>query len=785
MYSSLKRIGGYLFLSIFLSFAQVTVALEAPNTDESQSSSSSEAEPANAAKQPFDVRIIVDISGSMKQTDPNNLRIPALNLLGELMPEGAQAGIWTFGRYVNNILPVSNVDDAWRQKAKASASKVTSLGLRTNLAGALNDAAWGLKADSGFDQSIILLTDGKVDMAGDADPQRDATNKAEREKLMSDVLGKYREEGVHIHTLALSDAADKDLLQQIALETDGLYSQALTADELMKAFLRAFDRAVPAEQVPMEDNTFSIDESVNEFTALVFRAPGSNKPSKLLTPSGDSYSEAVHPKNVRWYKDLAFDLITVKEPEPGTWIAEADLDPSNRVTILSDLALQVNGLPPTIFPGDKLDIEAMLVNEGDVVVKKELLRLTDVVMKVVTATGREGSKVLSDPENPPEDGIYREALHRLKDLGEYQVDVVAEGRTFQRKRSFSMTMIQPVEVAHGPNSELGQYDIKVIPLSTNLNIERSRVIAKIKSPDDNTIIQSMEFDESAEAWVLAVRDDKGPGTYQVDLNVRGVTGSGKNFKVKPESILMELPVAELNPAADEAGESVELGDGQINEDMPAEEVSLAPDLANKMANQEQAEEVADSDPAEKVEEPKEPAAKPNEAKPEEVKEESGEETNKSEAEAKSEEMADDAEEGLAWWVYALLAVANLAIIGGAVWWFVFRKKTTELAPAETSMESDISSELSELDDFEDELAGDFDSLDEGDEEEIPLAADGGASSSMPSGADDESDSDGFGSLDEDFSIDPDGDAEEGGEADSEDSWGEFDSLDDEEEKKDE
>jgi hypothetical protein len=28
---------------------------------------------------PFDVRIVIDISGSMKQTDPNNLRIPALN----------------------------------------------------------------------------------------------------------------------------------------------------------------------------------------------------------------------------------------------------------------------------------------------------------------------------------------------------------------------------------------------------------------------------------------------------------------------------------------------------------------------------------------------------------------------------------------------------------------------------------------------------------------------------------------------------------------------------------
>ena len=82
--------------------------------------------------QPYDVRIIVDISGSMKNTDPSNLRIPALNLLLELMPEGAQAGIWTFGRYVNNLLPVAPVNDQWRQQAKQAALTINSVCLKTN-----------------------------------------------------------------------------------------------------------------------------------------------------------------------------------------------------------------------------------------------------------------------------------------------------------------------------------------------------------------------------------------------------------------------------------------------------------------------------------------------------------------------------------------------------------------------------------------------------------------------------------------------------------------------------
>ena len=32
-----------------------------------------------------DIRVLVDVSGSMKTTDPQNLRIPALKLLAELL----------------------------------------------------------------------------------------------------------------------------------------------------------------------------------------------------------------------------------------------------------------------------------------------------------------------------------------------------------------------------------------------------------------------------------------------------------------------------------------------------------------------------------------------------------------------------------------------------------------------------------------------------------------------------------------------------------------------------
>lgn len=54
-----------------------------------------------AAEPRYDFRVVIDVSGSMKQTGPQNLRVPALKLINGLIPTGSRAGVWTFGRYVN------------------------------------------------------------------------------------------------------------------------------------------------------------------------------------------------------------------------------------------------------------------------------------------------------------------------------------------------------------------------------------------------------------------------------------------------------------------------------------------------------------------------------------------------------------------------------------------------------------------------------------------------------------------------------------------------------------
>ena len=86
-----------------------------------------------AQEERADVRILIDVSGSMKQNDPLNLRRPALRLLVGLLPSETRAGVWTFGRYVNMLIPLGQVDSAWKSKARKSSDSIASPGQFTNI----------------------------------------------------------------------------------------------------------------------------------------------------------------------------------------------------------------------------------------------------------------------------------------------------------------------------------------------------------------------------------------------------------------------------------------------------------------------------------------------------------------------------------------------------------------------------------------------------------------------------------------------------------------------------
>ena len=669
--------------------------------------------------QASDVRVIIDISGSMKQNDRNNVRIPALNLIVEMIPDGAQAGVWTFGQWVNMLIPPEKVDQAWRDNAKKQAQKINSHGLRTNIGEAMEKATWKFEANGEFDQHVILLTDGLVDIAKDSDPKQQEKNEAERQRILTKVLKQYQNLGVKIHSIALSDNADKVLLDRLALETDGSSEVVNNSEELVKAFLKAFEQAAPevAEQVPLsQDNTFEIDASVQEFTALVFRKSGS-APTQLISPSGKVISQIKSSENAKWFGESLYDLVTLTTPEAGQWKIEADLDPDNQVTVVSDLKMEIANLPTTLFPGQQVDFEVYLHEDGEVISNTDFLKLMTIEMTMTAESGRSGTKVISDPENIPTDGRYKESIKRLAKEGQYELKVNVDGKTFQRMRKEYIQVRQPIgfEIRKRMHNGAEAYAVRVIPQVPDIEVARTRVIAKLKGPDSTSIIQAMPWIEEG-VWEAVIEPNKGPGQYKIAMNVKGRFAKDQEFRIKPEPITLTFPIP--------ADFSHEYYVEEEMQEAPAEEVleteAVMPDLGEKM--KEQAEEAPASVEAE---------ASTEQANTEEAleaddsaKEETAESDASDEAESVEEEVT-----SIPSWLYILIPIVTILLgVGG---FFVYRmmakKKAEQQAPVETAAADAgmaAAPEVSLNDGMDDEdFDEDFDLSDSDDDEE--LIADGG------------------------------------------------------------
>lgn len=564
-----------------------------------------------------DVRVIIDISGSMKQNDPDNLRIPALNLIVEMIPQGARAGVWTFGQWVNMLIPPATVDAKWRENAKQSAKEINSYGLRTNIGQAMEQATWQFERDGEYEQHTILLTDGLVDIAADNDPQQQTKNAAERQRIITEILKQYKDLGVKIHSIGLSNNADKVLLDKLALETDGSSVIVNSPEELVKAFLKAFEKAAPevAEQVPLSnDNTFDIDTSVEEFTALVFRKKGTPA-LQLTSPSGTVISQIKSIENARWFGESVYDLVTITQPEAGTWKIEADLDPDNRVTVVSDLKMEIKNLPNSLFPGQQVDFEVYLHEDGKVINNPDFLKLMTFEMTMTAESGRSGTKVISDPDNLPKDGRYKESISRLSKEGQYELKIEVDGKTFKRMRKDYIQVRQPIgfEIRKTESGKNQSYSVRVIPQVADVEVAKTRVIAKLKGPDQSSIIQAMPWVEEG-VWEAVISPDKGPGEYEITMNIKGSLGENQEFRVKPDPIKLMFPIpadftheyltqSEEAVKTEEAPKQAEkLEEKPIEEvtpvaqeEPPVEEVSpevqepVMPNLEDKMKSQEQAE----------------------------------------------------------------------------------------------------------------------------------------------------------------------------------------------------
>jgi uncharacterized protein (TIGR03503 family) len=495
-----------------------------------------------AATNNNDIRVIIDISGSMKKSDPLNLRVPAMKMLNGLIPEGSYAGVWNFGRYVDMTVKWGKVDKAWRKQADIGAAKIHSNGLYTDIERALERATLGWEeTDVKTQRSIILLTDGQVDISKDSE-----RNSTSRKTILTKGIQALKRSGANVHAVALSKNADATLLKQLALETDGSFETAESAKELQKIFLKLFERATDPDMIDLKGDEFTVDKSIKEMTLLIFRPKGS-KLTQLYPPDAAIINSELKGKST-WRSEEGYDLITIKRPKVGVWKIDAYSDPDNRLMVVTDLKLVVSDIPPYLTPAKAINITAELHNKNKKISKNSFLRFVEFGLTHINENDIENQLELIHTNVREDKGQYLHLIEETLAEGKHSFIVTVDSRTFDRKKRIDVVVQWPVKVEIKSTTEPGTYRLTVQAREEYLKPDTLRVNVQLKAPDGEQL--ALKLNNISNVWEAEVNTNQA-GLYQalIETSAQSVNGEKLEYDLgafsmvgvyQPESAEIEI-----------------------------------------------------------------------------------------------------------------------------------------------------------------------------------------------------------------------------------------------------
>ncbi len=529
------------------------------------------------------INILIDVSGSMKQNDPDNQRIAAVRLLINLLPDGSKAGIWLFAEKTGLLLKTTKVDAQWKKKALLAINRIHSRGVYTNIEGAIQTT---LK--EGFAQSdrknLILLTDGMVDIS------KDIMQSAEsRERIIVDLVPLLQQQQIRVFTIALSDNADKELLEKLAFDTNGWAESPQLAEQLQKAFLTMFNKALPQENVPLNNNKFVIDNSIKEFSVLLFKKSGARQ-TQLIRPDKPSSSGVLgkqkithktQAENLSWVQDKHYDLITIQQPITGEWRIEADMDPDNQVMVITDLKLNINDLPAYISEQENLDVTVYFTEQGQLIRQHDFLQLIDVSLQQIDDLQRKNTwKMQVQMDN---NGFFSQKIGETLGKGRHRLKIVADGKTFQREIVRMIEVVDtPVKIktTFEPANEMIM--LELLPDHEIIDADMMTARADVKRSEKE--LESFEIKPVADRLLLSLKAPVAGENIIINFSVMAKTVHGKPItpKVKPlmidEQFVAQIKGAtEVKSVADNKLEDVKTEDNRKEADESVEETIIEND----------------------------------------------------------------------------------------------------------------------------------------------------------------------------------------------------------------
>ncbi|WP_429112386.1 TIGR03503 family protein [Aeromonas rivipollensis] len=314
--------------------------------------------------------------------------------------------------------------------------------------------------------------------------------------------------------------------------------------------------------IPLLDNRFRIDYGVKEITFIIKRKPGT--PSVILVrPDGSKlYVGKVTPPDVGWLTQQDQDLITVRNPMPGPWQAIGEVDPDNRVRLLTDIRLESEPLPARLYQGERVKLQSRLLIDGaapgagyylsDLGMTVKLQQFNDAAQSGEPIVEETLGHYLDDGkglDEVPGDGILTAEAVLDVPAGKYRALYSSGNQVFSRAQS-QQVLLFPWPLSYTLDAPSGDIGARLSLLIDADELDPASVVIQGKAIDSAGV--SMAFNAVATEPRLGVDLSalKAAGLYRVEATLFGTTRLGREVQLQlPVKSFTIMPPPAPTPSA--------------------------------------------------------------------------------------------------------------------------------------------------------------------------------------------------------------------------------------------
>ncbi|MDR8524064.1 TIGR03503 family protein [Shewanella fidelis] len=302
-------------------------------------------------------------------------------------------------------------------------------------------------------------------------------------------------------------------------------------------------------------NRFRIDHMVESVTLLIHREYGS-APVIIVRPDGSKWYVDRHPDDkVTWMEGLTGDMITIKQPMAGPWQLIGQVVEGSVIDKVTDLTIQVEPIPKSLFQGERLKLTAQLLGDAERVRLPGLDFMMNWTARFISennpadenyAAGtfivgayRDNGESLDER---PDDGIFTSDLDLDQPWGDYRLQIRAKNAVLDREYNDSFRLLpQPIklELLAPEQENSGIWTIEVQVDDSQVKLNNTHLEAEILGPTGKLVpVTLTNLTESSSQFVLPKVMDF--GSYHIKTNAVTTTLDGREIYLQLPELFFNL-----------------------------------------------------------------------------------------------------------------------------------------------------------------------------------------------------------------------------------------------------